>query len=364
MKKFNSDIEGATYKEYNANNRGTNAPDCVKRSLSMAFNMDYNQVSKLLIAKAKEKHRSCWNILPVYESVIYDLGGNKGEEPGEIIQVSEFIDKFVPDGVCIMETNKKPDGYGRGNHLTCSVNGTLYDSWDSSSQYVCQYYIIKNSNHEFTDIEDHLSELTPEGKTLIEQLCEKYKNKYNLPGQSELLWSGRKDNFSIRFTLRYSDKISFSSEFAERWTIDCVFNPTMTVEAARKKMIETIKIRMYDRYYAINQKYSGKAEGQTLFEESGYNDSQRSKLWLDNRERKFFDSLPGWIQPFIVYLKVDEPGQYSDSYQIEALPIKGDPDRKNVIFYGYNSADVKDEIARYKKNFERVDKDYSYYEEY
>lgn len=71
------------------------------------------------------------------------------------------------------------------------------------------------------------------------------------------------------------------------------------------------------------------------------------------------------IQPFITYVSVQSPGQYSDSYELRILPIKGDPEfPRRVEFHGYTADDVRDEINRYKKNFERVDEDYSYYEEY
>lgn len=353
-------VDGATYKQYNANNRGTNAPDCVKRAISMAFNMDYNEVSKLLIAKAKEKRTQYWNILKVYEPVIYELGGSKGQEPDKIYKVNEFIDEFVQEGVCIIETGKKPNGYGKGDHLTCAINGVLYDSWDSSNQYVCQYYIIENATHEFTDIEDHIEELLPQGAELISQLWEKYRDKYNLTGEFIMLGKGSTlTNFSFYYDLRYKQ-----GQSQEVFDITCVFTPTMTLEQARKKMIDTIKIRMYDRFYAINQKLKQTSEGDSLFYESGYTDDDRHKLWLDSREKRFFESLPGWIKPFITYLSISQPGQYSDSYDVRALPLKGDPDRDKVYFYGYNAADVKDEINRYKKNFERVDVDYSYSEEY
>lgn len=325
----------------------------------MAFNIDYNQVSKLLLAKAKEKRKSQWNILKVYEPVIYDLGGEKGRIPEEPIQVADFIDQYVLTGVCIMETNGKPEKYGYGNHLTCCVNGTLYDSWDSSDQYVCQYYLINDVSHEFTDIGDHLDALIDEGEQLVGQLWQKYQAKYNLPGQFTNIGSRKKTEFSFYFRLEYKD-----DSVRDVHDLACVFTPTMSVDEARKKMAETIKIRMYDRFYAINQKRKQSSEGDSLFYESGYTENDKRNLYLDSRERRFFDSLPGWIKPFIVYVNIQDPGQYSDSYQLEALPIKGDPRRKNVTFYGYNSADVKDEIARYRKNFERVDDDYSYYEEY
>ena len=363
MRKLAKDVEAATYKKYNANNRGNNAPDCVKRAISMAFNMDYNEVSKLLLAKAKEKHETAWNILSVYEPVIYDLGGSKGQMPQETYTVQEFIDSVVPDSVCIMETGPKPSGlgYGMGNHLTCSVNGTLYDSWNSSDQYVCQYYLVEGVSHDFTDIQDHLDELLPEGIELIGQLWEKYRDKYNLPGELTQLGNGNKKEFGIYFTMKYLDDVVSTKFF-----IDCVFTPTMDLESARKKMKETIKIRMYDRFYEINKQRAKKSEGDRLFEESGYTDKDKANnLWLDTREKKFINTLPGWIKPFIQYVRVQSPGQYSDSYDLEILPVKGDPAfPRKVQFYGYTADDVRDEINRYKNKFERVDEDYSYYEEY
>lgn len=363
MKKLTSDVEAATYKKYNANNRGNNAPDCVKRAISMAFNLDYNEVSKLLLAKAKEKHKTAWNILSVYEPVIYDLGGSKGQMLQETYTVQEFIDNVVPDSVCIMETGPKASGlgYGIGNHLTCSVNGTLYDSWDSSDQYVCQYYLVEGVKHNFTDIQDHLDELFPEGNDLIGQLWAKYREKYNLPGKFTLLGDKHIDGYTIYFTVKYVDDV-----VSDRYYINCVFTPTMSIDEARKKMIETIKIRMYDRFYEINQRRKKISEGDSLFYESGYTDKDKANnLWLDTRETKFLRTLPGWIRPFIQYVRVDSPGQWSDSYQLEILPVKGDPEfHRRVSFHGYTADDVRDEINRYKKNFERVDEDYSYYEEY
>lgn len=41
-------VNSATLVEYNANDRGKNAPDCVKRAISMAFSIPYSEVSKAL----------------------------------------------------------------------------------------------------------------------------------------------------------------------------------------------------------------------------------------------------------------------------------------------------------------------------
>lgn len=354
------DIEAATYKKYNANNRGNNAPDCVKRAISMAFNMDYNEVSKLLLAEAKKKRTSHWNTVYVFEPVIYALGGQKGREPDTLYRVSEFIDEVVPSGVVIMETGPHPCHYNEGNHLTCAVDGVLYDSWDSSKQFVAQYYLVEGISHDFTDIQDHLDELLPEGIELIGQLWEKYREKYNLPGELTQLGNGHKQEFGIYFTMKYVD-----DAVSTKFFIDCVFTPTMDIESARKKMKETIKIRMYDRFYEINKQRAKKSEGDRLFEESGYTEADKPNLYLYTIEKRFVNTLPGWIRPFITYVSVQSPGQWSDSYELRILPIKGDPEfPRRVEFHGYTADDVRDEINRYKKNFERVDEDYSYYEEY
>ena len=89
-------------------------------------------------------------------------------------------------------------------------------------------------------------------------------------------------------------------------------------------------------------------------------------------EKRFLKGLPEWIHPFIKYIDVNNPGQYSDSYSLSILPIKGDPkkpagDMKSkdlVEFYGYDSNMVKEEVNRYKQSYERPGYDYDPIEEY
>lgn len=371
------DIESATYKRYNANNRGNNSPDCVKRAISMAFDLDYNQVSKLLIAKAKKHHCTNWNIAPVFEDVIYELGGEKAKEPDRIYQVDDFIDAVFPTGTVILETGPKPCRYNAGNHLTCVVDGVLYDSWDSSDQYVAQYYVVEGVAHNFTDIQDHLEEMVPEGEKLILQLCSKYEEKYDLQGRIALQPT-RIDGFTIKFQYLYQDDCT-GSRLKDRYNyVNCVFSPTMSLQEARKKMIETIKIRLYDKFYAVAKAHVDKKEGNTLFEQSGYTEEHKKKWCMDiaylpGNERRFFNSLPGWAKPFVTYMDIDRPGYYHDSYKLEILPIKGDPrkpspdsirSRDLVVFEAYDAATIREELQRYKQTFERPMDDYDPLEDY
>lgn len=364
-------INTATYKEYNANNRGNYSTDCVKRAISMAFDLDYNKVSKLLLTEAKKRHANSWKIARVFEPVIYALGGDKGKAPDDACSVSEFIDNIMPTGTVIMETNSKPCEYGQGNHLTCAVDGVLYDSWDSSTQYVCNYYVVAGAEHNFTDIQDWLGDLIPEGSEICQKLFEKYQQKYQLTGSFELLPSWI-DGYSVLIRYKYADDVTGTTRKNTYNTIACVFSPTTSREQAHKKMIDTIKTRMYDKFYAIAKMHRERNEGDDLFTASGYQEGDAGQLYLYGAQKRFFNSLPGWVKPFVVYLDVSNPGRFSDSYQVEILPIKGDPRkpegiityRDRVSFYAESSDIIKEEMARYKSRYERPGDDYSVSEEY
>ena len=73
---------------------------------------------------------------------------------------------------------------------------------------------------------------------------------------------------------------------------------------------------------------------------------------------RFCNALPGWVKSFILYADVDSPGRYSNSYQLDILPLKGDPNRDKVVFEGYTSDMIKEELDIYKKSYQRLYKDY------
>ena len=277
--------------------------------------------------------------------------------------VNEFIDSMDPSGVYIIATAKAPTKPGRGSHLTCSVDGTLFDSWDSSNQYVSNYYVVSGVSHEFTDISDHMSDLFQEGKELIETLGDKYLSKYNLAGALDIVddCSGPL-KYKLVYYVAYDEFEGERNKTLFDIEIYCVFSPTMTVDDARKKMIQTIKTRMYDRFYEFNKKQLSDNEGARLFEQAGY--KKKKELYLTTKENRFVNSLPGWCKPFLTQVYVSSPGYY-DSYEIRILPIPGDHRMgTNAEFYGDSSDMVKKELERYKSTFDRPGNDYDIYDEY
>ena len=151
-------VRSADYVHYNANAQGRNSQDCVKRALSMAFDISYNDISKELLSTAKRLNSSAWNVPPVFGDVIESHGGIKKSVIGPRLNVSDFIDENCTSGTYLLLTSSTPTS--RSHHIICVIDGKLYDSWDSSNEYVVSYYVVPEiSTRNFTNITEEFESL-------------------------------------------------------------------------------------------------------------------------------------------------------------------------------------------------------------
>ena len=361
--KSNSAVMAAELRHYNANNRGSNVGDCVKRSISLAFDMPYNQVSKEL-NKLAEGTPWQFNQRPVYLKFIVQHGGNRLVEVFGDVTVEDFADTTGAHGCYLLEVHK-----GRGEHMVCVIDGTVYDSWDCLSWYVDGYYEVKGTPHSFTDIDDEIDNLAELGQSIADSLVEKYMNKYDLYEQGEFLWrEPDADGWSIKYhgVFKYNQACPMYKDGPTHMKFTVVFTPTMDLATAKKKLKDTIQTRLYDRFYALHKVISETVEAYQAFHEAGYD--KPHKLYITNGiEERFYNGLPNWVKPFLTYLDIQSPGSYSDSYELHIRPMKGDPkfgNGEDVHFYGYDAKDIKEELKRYKEDFSRVDYDYEFDEIY
>lgn len=356
----------AEYKQYNANNRGISTTDCVKRALSMAFNLDYIVVSKELNTIKKELNSSAYNVPKVYEKFIYNHGGGRELQVSDTtLTLNDTIDSIANSGVYIFETSHKPSKFKYGDHLVCVIDGQIFDSWDSREEYVCGYWKISNSsNFQFGDISDHWDELIHIAESTIESECEKCIKKWNIPGcQFDVGKGFLSGGYTIQVILKVNTDDGDSSH-NYIFKISSVCSPSMSYSQAKKKIIDTVKVRVYDRFYSIRNAILEEQEARQLFKDSGYNNNTVvfDTEYLNPREFKFYNSLPGWVKPFVTYVYVQSPGQYNDSYQLRFRPIKGDKDRDVVCLHGYDSGMIKEELQMYRESYVRPDIDYSVYD--
>lgn len=362
-------IYSAEYKRYNANNRGKNSTDCVNRAISLAFNIDYNEVHKLLLNKMHQFKYQSWKVYPVYESVILDLKGGTIKGVVDDITVSEFIDKYYPVGTYILETNHMPKGKHHGNHLTCVIDGVLYDSWDSSKEFVCSYYPIstERTTRQFTHIEEHFDELREYAYDILSNEVDKQSAKY-FKGLTRVLSTdhyddlpGKVDGLSIKLPCMYEID-AFEKTHKFKFTVSYVFNPSTTIEEAKKLIDKITKIRIYDRFYEMKKKldnYEEEYNARKQMEKTNEQSAPEFRLALDRREQQFYNSLPGKIKARVSYFCIDSYRKYDLAFS----PLPGDHNSDKVRLEAYNADDLRKMIKWYIEDFSRPYQDYDPREE-
>ena len=378
MKKY---IKSAEWKRYNANTRGTSAPDCVKRSMSLAFDIPYSEMGKLLNQRMKEINAPGWNYQSCYYPLMMKLGASPwiresiNDSNGDNLTLDELVDNVLdPNKVYLVETGKKTkDSAGsvsyHGNHLVCVREGKVWDSWDSRNQYVIKYSVVNSDSTKKIAEKVDLGPIAYEvAEPTISQQIENYIKKKNLNCNFWSVETTHAINYKIKV---YADLQFDADELIDKkrsYEFNIIFpiEPTLSKEEVIEKVKELAKVRTYDRMYAIEQQENKLREAKQMEKQLG---SFRVKweLSLSNREEKFVNSLPGWVKPLITYVSVESPGKYSDSYKLYTQKLPGDdkhPDVRRIEFEGYQSWMIKDMLERYKKTYEAPFEDYHPDEEY
>ena len=112
------------YQYYNAHPKGLLVPDCVKRAISKAANMDYNQV-QLELNRYKK----------VTGAKSFNSDRNPDRYVTEVLK-AEKISFPAQKGKPRMNGERFCKAYPKGNyilqmagHWTCCVDGVIYDTW-------------------------------------------------------------------------------------------------------------------------------------------------------------------------------------------------------------------------------------------
>lgn len=104
--------------------------DCVIRAMTLALAVPYDEIVQKLYDNGK--YNNCEEVcLTCYEQFLNGLG---------YIKIS--TDKFTVEDISNLYPNKvmliRIDG-----HLTCSIDGNIYDIWDCSNERANCYWIIE-----------------------------------------------------------------------------------------------------------------------------------------------------------------------------------------------------------------------------
>ena len=343
-------IQTAKLIEYNANDRGKYAPDCVKRAISMAFSKQYSQVAKDLRAAEKEYYQQTgrklsWKTTPVYSEVIKQYGGSdRIFVSGPKMTVAEFADTH--QGTYVVESGRTSSG---GDHLVCVIDGEVFDSWDSLDQIVISYHKVEGTHKPKSNIKDKFSELIDYASNAIDSAVSFRLKKFGLLDaftHEETTYTIRGFAFQIYYYLQSEEFDYYLADIA----IVYALSPTTTFEEAIEYIDKITSQRVYDRVYVIREKLKDLQEAAAYEAESPVPE-HAGHIYVSNRqEERFYRSLPTWLKRRLTYLNVYAPGEYSNSYSIEFVPLPGDPDDSDVEFEGYTADEVRHRVDRYKNH--------------
>lgn len=121
------------FKKYNNNPKGWKTGDCVIRAVALANNSDWDDTYAFLCNLGRSKCRMP-NSKEVYEAFLKKEGWIKHKMPkhdnGKKYTVKELVELY-PNKTLIISIPK---------HLTVAVSNELFDTWDCSNKYVCNYF--------------------------------------------------------------------------------------------------------------------------------------------------------------------------------------------------------------------------------
>lgn len=117
------------YKYFNAEPDDQHLSDCVIRAMSLALAVPYYEIVRILFNNGiiNECEEVC---LDCYSNILEKLGFVKNKVDNRTIGeiATENADKIL-----LIRMN---------GHLTCSIDGCIYDIWDCSNEIADRYWII------------------------------------------------------------------------------------------------------------------------------------------------------------------------------------------------------------------------------
>ena len=340
----------ADWVKYNANTRNKNVGDCVKRALSYAYGVDYDEISRQLNRMKGETGSDVFNDNKVWRRFVYKNGGVMlPDKDYKGITEEEFCEKY-PQGVYICLTGKE---VGKSSHLVCILNGNIIDSWNSSNYVVIEAWEIKDVSLdtvelEWEDIKDPILDY-------VFKYCDEVSHKY---GEYFAVWMNedcRVDDLTRRlyFYLQTKDMPKGSEyysnqEYCKRIVVK--INPRMSAE----KNIESLKVQLKGRVY--NWIYPVEKDIRDCLDIEG----METHEWYGGAisDKKQLLKLPEWSRKYIKQFDTPE-NSYKDYYYVVMEPLPEDNYDEDMRFDSPSLRTVISDMERYRRSVE-TGEPYSY----
>lgn len=343
----------ADYKEYNANSRDNNTGDCVKRSLALAYGLDYDKVSNELNQIKRDKGRTAFNQPTVFNAFIDRHGCQAKGKPQNFgipadITVSEFCQRF-PKGTYILLCGKTSD---ITSHMVCIIDGDFWDSWNSGDYKVITIYEISRSQTAVQELD--VSAISIELFEHVQKCIDKSKSKMPYAefefGKLIVI-----DHYTVKQTIVcHIDPDSTDGLyrfFLPDYTYTIKLNPRMTAEENLSSLKDKLWFKIREWAYSVRKEVEDLIACQNLKTHPDFYGS-----------KDILVKLPEWCRSKV--REIEDKGQltdYGSRYQVYMDALEGDPRKGSdpeVAFYADTLTELRSQLADYKKDYSRVMYDY------
>lgn len=341
------------FRKYNANSRNANVGDCVNRSLSLAYGLNYDDVNQELNRIKRNMGYSSYKIFPVYHKFIESHGCEMEGSPTYFnlpkdITVSEFCDKF-PSGIYLLLVNDK-------RHLVCILDGDFWDSWDCSNKGINYIYTI-STNGDPKIYETTAADIYEEIFNYIQDYVASYNKKMPY-AHFEFGDPVEVDKYGISQEIRCTfDESLFSQlpEYRYYW-VNCIYaikvNPRQSLEDNISKQKSKLKTKIREWMCSIKKEVNDDIAAKSLHTNRVFHGSKTLLL-----------KLPVWCRSMVTELYDSGPNPdgawYRYEMTMEALPDDPRFDTDPIVdFRADTIPQLKSDIESYKEDFSRYGYDY------
>lgn len=306
----------ADFKEYNANANQNHTSDCVARSISLAYNMDYtdtvNELNRIKRRISAESYRNISAVRKALNQFGY-IDHHKFED--DFMSVQEFCDANT-SGVFLLLVSKRSQN--EPHHMCCILNGDVYDTWDSTDCIIYEVYTVKGeailevveleevANFVIEKLDAYISKRVQSKLPFADvQLDESYKYNDNAWCLEYIVTGNDKlhDYINVGNPKLYQDYKDFY----------ITLSPTESFEESVERNFKhlAVKIRDFVYYY---RKY--------------IEDAKKKKETVKHKnfegDKGLLIKLPNWCRPYVTFCEdIGDTNHYHERYQVRIEDLNG-----------------------------------------
>lgn len=347
----------ADFKAYNANSRDNNVGDCVVRTLSLAYGIDYDIVRAELNKIKRDVREDTYKIARVYSRFIHSHGlASSGEVSTYGFHngkptLSEFADKF-PRGIYIVTCSKHSQG--PTTHIVCIIDGDIWDSWDSSSWYVHRVYCVSVSNEpklNDTSVSSIEGDITAHIQKCLDKSAAKMPWATFVYGEIDVI-----DDYTYRQKISCKlDPSKLHLDYAKWWTPGYTYTVKINPRLSRQDNVEKLQSKLWVKVREWAYSIRREIEDDLKIASCEFNPG------LDSDGEAIVIKLPEWCRSLITNAEDRGSNEWSDRYVVDMDALPDDPHFETdpcVTFYADTIPELRSNIEDYRKHFWRFGWDY------